>query len=210
MPDKIPEKIGIMADSHGDPAAIAAGAIFLKQRGCTALYHLGDICDSTLWKTANDCVAQMRHHGIVAVKGNNDHTLAADARGRSDGGMRRETLIFLENLPLFLEVGNAKLVHSRPFVRRLGLSAMIGVVGKREAADYFRENPKGLLFRGHSHKPEMIDRRNNKIRFSSLSAGQTIDLTGNRPCIVTCGALTSEFVITWEPKSDRLTCCSCR
>ena len=119
-------------------------------------------------------------------------------------------MIFLENLPLFLEVGSAKLVHSRPFVRRLGLSAIIGVVGKHEAADFFRENPEGLLFRGHSHKPEMIDRRNNKVRFSSLSAGQTIDLTGNRPCIVTCGALKWGFVMTSEPKSGRFTCCSCR
>ena len=137
-----------MADSHGDPAAIAAGALFLKQRGCTALYHLGDICDTTLWKTADDCVAQVRRHSIVAVKGNNDHTLAADARGRSDGGIRPATIAFLENLPLGLAVGSAKLVHSRPFVRQLGLSAMIGVMGRREAGDFFRENPVACFFAG--------------------------------------------------------------
>ena len=193
-----------MADSHGDPGAIAAGALFLKRQGCTALYHLGDICDATRWKTADACVAQVRAHGIVGVKGNNDHTLAVDARGRSDGGIRRATVAFLEGLPLYLDVGNATMVHSRPFVRRLGLSAMIGVMGKREAEDFFRESPDGLLFRGHSHKPEMIDRRENETRFSSLGAGQTIELTGYRPCIVTCGALTSGFVMLWEPGQDRL------
>ena len=134
-----------MADIHGDPEAIATGALFLKQRGCRALYHLGDICDSTLWKTADECVAQVRDHGIVAVKGNNDHTLAADARGRSDGGIRPATITFLENLPLSLTVGSAKLVHSRPFVRQLGLSAMIGVMGKREADKFFRKNANGHL-----------------------------------------------------------------
>ena len=208
MPEKNPEKIGIMADSHGDSEAIATGALFLKRRGCSTLYHLGDICDSTRRKTADACVTQVRDHRIIAVRGNNDHTLAVDARGRSDGGIRRATVAFLENLPLCLTVGRAKLVHSRPFVRRLGLSAMIGVMGKREAADFFKENPDGLLFRGHSHRPEMIRVEREEIRFSILAAGQTIELPGNRPCIITCGALASGLVMTWEPQSDRLACCA--
>ncbi|WP_372682745.1 metallophosphoesterase [Desulfosarcina sp.] len=199
-----------MADSHGDPEAIAAGALFLKRQGCTALYHLGDICDSNRRETADACVAKMKGLSIAAVKGNNDHTLAADARGRSDGGIRPATIAFLENLPLSLEVAGAKLVHSRPFVRRLGLSAMIGVMGSREATSFFRENPGGLLFRGHSHRPEMISAEKDGIRFSTLPAGQAIELTGYRPCILTCGALTLGFVMIWEPESDRLTCCAFR
>ena len=195
-----------MADSHGNPEAIATGAIYLKNQGCTALYHLGDICDSARWESADDCVAQVRNHGILAVKGNNDHTLAADARGRSKGGIRRATVAFLENLPLYLSVGGAKLVHSRPFIRRLGLSAMIGVMGKREAGTFFEENPSGLLFRGHSHKPEMISAEEKEIRFSTLAAGQIVDLSKHRPCIVTCGAVTSGLVMLWEPGHDRLKC----
>ena len=206
MTEKTNEKIGIIADSHGDPAAIAAGALFLKERGCTALYHLGDICDSTLWKTADECVTQMRRHDIVAVKGNNDHTLAADARGRSDSGIRPATISFLENLPLSLTVGSAKLVHSRPFVRQLGLSAMIGVMGRREADKFFRKNANGLLFRGHSHQPEMISVEEKEIRFSPLIPGQIVELSGHRPCIVTCGALASGSVILWKPGNDRLEC----
>ena len=206
MPEKTPEKIGIMADSHGDPEAIDNGALYLKDKGCTALYHLGDICDSTRWKSADDCVAQVRNHGIVAVKGNNDHTLAVNARGRSNGGIRRTTVAFLENLPLCLSVGSAKLVHSRPYVRQLGLSAMIGVMGNREAGKFFRETPHGLLFRGHSHKPEMISSEEKEIRFSPLAVGQIVELSGHRPCIVTCGALTSGLVMLWEPGNDRLKC----
>ena len=206
MPKATLEKIGIMADSHGDPEAIAQGAVFLKQQECTSLYHLGDICDSTLPKTADECVAQVKNHGIGAVKGNNDHSLAADGRGWSGGGIRQETIAFLEGLPLSLLVGGAKLVHSRPFVRRLGLAAMIGAMGKREAMEFFRENPKGLLFRGHRHKPEIISRRGKEIRFFTPTAGQIIELAEHRPCIVTCGALTSGFVMIWEPESDRLSC----
>lgn len=208
MPEGPPAIIGIMADSHGDPVAIDNAAVYLRQRGCGAVYHLGDICDSNLWQTADDCVKQVREHGIVAIKGNNDHSLAADARGRSQTGLRPETLVFLDNLPLSLCVASAKLVHSRPFIRRLGLSSMIGMVGHREAADYFRKHPDGLLFRGHSHKPEMICGKTNEVRFTSLAVGQTIELAASRPCIVTCGALASGWVMVWEPGNDRLECAS--
>jgi predicted phosphodiesterase len=98
MEEKKREKIGIMADSHGRPEAIAAGAVYLKRKGCTALFHLGDICDSTMPGTADDCVAQVKKYGIGAVKGNNDHTLAANARGLPNGDM---TLAFLDDLFCF-------------------------------------------------------------------------------------------------------------
>jgi predicted phosphodiesterase len=207
MAEEKREKIGIMADSHGHPEAIAAGAVYLNSKNCTALFHLGDICDSTLLGTADDCVTQMKKYGIKAVKGNNDHPLAANAGGQPNGDIGRDTLAFLADLPLMLSIAGAKLVHSRPFIRRLGLSAMIGVLGQREADVFFRENPDGLMFRGHSHRPEIICRREGEIQFSSLGAGQRIELTGFRPCIITCGALTAGWTMIWEPVSGRLACC---
>jgi len=195
-----------MADSHGDPESIDKGAVFLKQQSCTTLVHLGDICDSNRLDTADACVDRVKAHGIEAVKGNNDHTLTADARGRRDTGILPETRSFLEDLPLSLTVGRTTFVHSRPFVKRLGLSAMIGTIGRRDAKTYFKENPDGLLLRGHSHTPEMIHRIDNQIYFTPLSAGQTVELAGKRPCIVTCGALTSGVVMIWESGEDRLTC----
>jgi len=197
-----------MADSHGDPESIDKGAVFLKQQDCTTLVHLGDICDSNRFDTADACVDRVRTLGIAAVKGNNDHTLAADARGRRNTGIRSETLSFLEVLPLSLTVGRATFVHSRPFVKRLGLSAMIGTIGRRDAETYFKENPDGLLLRGHSHTPEIMYRIDSQVHFAPVDAGQTIELAGKRPCIVTCGALISGVVMIWEAGEDRLTCCS--
>jgi predicted phosphodiesterase len=201
-------KIGIMADSHSDSESIEKGAVFLKQQGCTALVHLGDICDTNRFDTADACVDRVKAHDIVAVKGNNDHSLTADARGRKKSGIRPETLAILEDLPLLLKLGRATFVHSRPSIQRLGLSAMIGTIGRRDAEDYFKENPDGLLFRGHSHTPEMIHRVNGQVHFSPVDAGETVELAGKRPCIVTCGALTSGVVMLWESGEDRLTCCS--
>lgn len=201
-------KIGIMADSHGDPESIDKGAAFLRNQGCTMLVHLGDICDSNRFDTADACVDRVRTLDIVAVKGNNDHTLTADARGRRNPGIRPEKLSFLEDLPLSLTVGRVAFVHSRPFVKRLGLSAMIGTIGKRDAETYFKENPDGLLLRGHSHTPEIIYRIDRQVHFAPVDAGQTVELAGKRPCIVTCGALTFGVVMIWESGEDRLTCCS--
>jgi len=207
MTKPTPPRIGIMADSHGDPKAIDRGALFLRQQGCTSLYHLGDICDTNRCETADSCVGLVNSHGILAIKGNNDHSLAADARGRSDPPVHRRTLAFLEDLPIIRKVEDAQLVHSRPDIQRLGLSAMIGTIGKWEAAEYFLEYPRGLLFRGHSHKPELILQQGTDIRFVRLHNGQTIDLNQCRPCIVTCGALDRGFVLTWDPVRGMLTSC---
>ena len=210
MTEQAHRRIGIMADSHGNAQLIHAAAVYLKGRGCERICHLGDICDTNRPDTADACVAQVKDHGMVAVRGNNDHSLAADARGRRGGGIRPETLSFLENLPLALTVAGAELVHSRPFVRELGLSAMIGTLGRRDAERYFRETPDALLFRGHSHRPEMIHRVAGTVRFAALTAGQSIDLSAQRPCIVTCGALTSDFVLVWNPLRNSLNCESFR
>ncbi len=199
-----------MADSHGDPQSIASGADYLVRRGCIEIYHLGDICDTNQPNTADRCVSVIKHHGIRAVRGNNDHSLAAEARGRTGDRLRKETIRFLEDLPLSLCVGGATLVHSQPFVRRLGLSAMIGVMGSREAERFFRERPREVLFRGHSHRPEIIYRSARQIRFEPVAAGEIIHLHERRPCIVTCGALDAGFVMLWDVDENRLECCEFR
>ena len=54
----------------------------------------------------------------------------------------------------------------------------------------------------------MICCRDGEIQFLSLRDGKTVALKEYRPCIVTCGALTANFVMIWEPGEDRLVCCS--
>jgi hypothetical protein len=68
-------KIGIMADSHGDAARITVAAEYFKTCGCTLCIHLGDICDTTRPETAEDCISRLNTHRILAIRGNNDHTL---------------------------------------------------------------------------------------------------------------------------------------
>lgn len=71
--------------------------------------------------------------------------------------------------------------------------------GPPRSRGLFQGESRGLLFRGHRHKPERIDRMGKRIRFFSISAGHIIEPAERRPCIVTCGALTLGFVMIWYP-----------
>ena len=70
-----PARIGIMADSHGEADSIEAAATFFHRCGCALSVHLGDICDTTRAETALACLERLTAHHILAIRGNNDHTL---------------------------------------------------------------------------------------------------------------------------------------
>lgn len=196
--------VGIMADSHGDAESIDRGGDLLVDRGCTTIYHLGDICDSTRPETMAACVERIVERKILAIKGNNDHSLVAALFGQRQSEVPREALQWLGSLPLVHRLGKAMLVHSLPFIRQRGLAAMIGVMGKGEAARFFEHHPAGICFRGHSHNPELIrrDLRDGEIRFEKLVSGERVELNGQLPAVITCGALSAGFCMLWRPEED--------
>lgn len=154
MTTAINANIGIMADSHGRPQTIIDALIFFKERGCEALYHLGDICDSAHPETADHCVGLLRENNILGIKGNNDHQVIVNHQGRQNAHPASKTIEYLEHLPMTVERGDALMAHSLPFVKERGLSCMVGVLGPDEAALFFQTYPHKMLLRGHSHYPE--------------------------------------------------------
>ncbi|MCP4115078.1 MAG: hypothetical protein GY737_06640 [Desulfobacteraceae bacterium] len=88
----MPEKIGIMADSHGKPEVIQGAISFLKEKECSLLYHLGDICDSGSPGTADVCVELLKKHDVIAIKGNNDHIVVVNHRTQPGEVVSRPTL----------------------------------------------------------------------------------------------------------------------
>lgn len=198
--------IGIMADSHGRPDKIAAALEFLSQRGCDCLYHLGDICDSGHPETAEACVRPLQHFKVMAVKGNNDHQIDVNHRDRMQSVIPQDVLGFIQNLPLMRHFRHAVFVHSLPFARELGLACMIGVLGEAEIKRILRTYPKGILFRGHSHTPEILTARNEKIISRTLRIGLRFDLTDGLPCVVTCGALARNLCLIWMPQENTIEC----
>ena len=75
LKDPLPKKIGLLADSHSELAAMEAAIQELHRRGATTLVHLGDICDSLRLDLLEASIRMIRKHRIMAVKGNNDFLL---------------------------------------------------------------------------------------------------------------------------------------
>lgn len=201
------EKTGIIADSHGHVRELEKAIAFLKEQGCLRIYHLGDICDSTTPQTADACVALMRNNKITAVRGNNDHALSLMDSGPTENPVSRAAVNYLGNLPLLLRNGTLLFTHSLPFVEKLGLSSMVGQMTPKNIARFFKDYPAAILFRGHSHSPEIIRPENHHFSRAPMVPGQKFDLNPAAPCIFTCGALTDGHCLILEP--DYSLACLC-
>jgi predicted phosphodiesterase len=199
-------RIGIMADSHGQPDKIVAALEFFSERGCRRLFHLGDICDSGHPETAEACVRPLQEYGVMAIKGNNDHQIDVNYTGQPQSLIPCDILDFIRNLPLVRHCQHSVFTHSLPFDRELGLSSMIGMMGKVEMNRFFSTDPQGILFRGHSHKPEVFRKQDKKIISRTLRIGQRFNLSNRLPCVVICGALTRELCLIWEPFENTIEC----
>jgi len=200
-----PRKIGILADSHGQPESIEIGIEFLRHQGCSTIYHLGDICDSYRPDTAERCVQHLKANRILAVKGNNDHTLVVNNEGQAGKTVPGWVLDYLRDLPFILEREGAVFAHSLPFAKELGLSSMIGVLKEQWARRFFCRFPGGILFRGHAHTPTVRWLDGSCYRSKVLSVGRPLDLNSCSPCIITCGAITRKLCMVWNVSTHTLT-----
>ena len=196
--------VGIMADSHGRSDMILAALDFLSDKGCRHLVHLGDICDSTHPETVEACVRPLQKFAVLAIKGNNDHQIVVNHDRHRQTLIPQDILNFLKNLPLIRQLQYAVFSHSLPFARELGLSSMIGAMGKMQMSRFFRAYPQGLLFRGHSHTPEVFWKDVDQIISRKLAVGERLDLTDRLPCVVTCGALTRGLCLIWKPVENAI------
>src|SRR6056297_3373010 len=66
------ERIGLLADSHGNQLSIAKGISRLNEFGVEALIHLGDVFDSVENDNLYEIWETIIQHKFLAVKGNND------------------------------------------------------------------------------------------------------------------------------------------
>jgi predicted phosphodiesterase len=191
-----------MADSHGCTKAIAGALGFFKHHACRSIYHLGDICDSFHPETADECVDMLRQNQVIAIKGNNDHTLVVNHDGIEESGVRTETIEYLKRLPLVLRYKEAVISHALPFVNEKGLSCMIGGLGPDEQSFFFINYPHNMLIRGHQHDPEIVWQQHMKVNTQKIVPGRQIRLDNRIPCIVTCGALDNGLCMIWEPDNQ--------
>jgi len=195
----VSETVGIMADSHGNADLIAAAIRFFQDAGCRPVVHLGDICDSVDYDQTDRCVGLLRKHAVLAIKGNNDHTVVKTRAFRDNGRVSGAAAAYLEDLPLQIEMPAALFVHSRPCADVLGLSAMTGDID-RDSADRFQARyPGKVLFRGHGHAPGAVRLSPERaLAPDPIPAGGLL-LDSRQNWIITCGALYKGMCMTWTP-----------
>jgi len=196
--------IGIMADSHGRPEMIRDALAAFKRSSCRHVYHLGDVGDSAHPETAEACLHFLQEQHVMMIKGNNDHAIIANHIGRPTPFAAGEVWEYLQAAPLIRFYQNAVFTHSLPFAETMGLSSMIGTMGKKAALLTFEKFPYHIIFRGHSHTPEIVRPRAGSVSSRRLEPGENLDLAGKIPCVVTCGALTRGLYMVWNPLKNSI------
>lgn len=195
------DRIGIMADSHGDAGLIAAAAKRLREKGCQRLFHLGDICDTARPHSVAACLAQLETHRISAVRGNNEHTLLLDR----PAAVATQTLTTIAAMPLSRRVGPALLVHSLPDTPALGPRCLIEALSTDHIRSFFRRYPGIVLIRGHSHGPEIVRSESASFSREAMVPGQPYKFSPGESAVITCGALIEGFSLVWDQRRKAAT-----
>jgi len=183
------QRLGLMADSHGDPGILKRAIDFLEEEGADLLIHLGDFCDSLRPGTLAEIIAILQHKGVRAVRGNNECALERTiAAGRGDKG-DDPTALFLRSLPFHRTMGDITFAHSFPGDAPRGLYEPIDTGGDERAASLFGETRQRLLFAGHSHRPVIFRWRQNRVARVEIRPGESVHLPLDERAIVIVGAL---------------------
>jgi predicted phosphodiesterase len=195
-----PNRIGIMADSHGQAALIDAAAAYFQSRGCAVCVHLGDIIDTTRPETIQDCLNRLSRRQIYAIRGNNEHTLLLN----QSTGIGDEVLETIRSMPLCRRIASALLAHSLPFEAALGPRCMLEDMDADHLRRFFQSYPEMQLFRGHSHQPEMVRLREASLYRENIRPGHPLPLKSRQPAVITCGALADRLCLVWDRRQETI------
>jgi putative phosphoesterase len=111
-------RIGLLADAHGNAAALRT-AISLLERRADRLLFLGDAVDE--YGSSSEAVELIRERDIAYILGNHERILLSPAgeQFRARSGLKADIVHFLESLPsqMTLEVDGKRLlmIHGSPW-----------------------------------------------------------------------------------------------
>jgi len=189
-----PDRIGILADSHGNAALIDRAAAVLESRGCTMCFHLGDIIDTTRPESVDACLKALETRQIKAVRGNNEHTLLLNR----SAWLSPEAMEIIRAMPFGRRIGSALLVHSLPFDDVLGARCLLEDMDLGYMRRFSSAFPGTQLFRGHSHQPEIVQLRKAAFARRPMTEGRPVPLAVSHTVVVTCGALADGLCLIWN------------
>lgn len=190
--------IGIMADSHGNNELLLYAITALKAVGAGQLFHLGDMCDSLTPHLITRAMDILQEHDVRCVRGNNECNILHDSRGAHATDDSLKLLSRLQELPYTIRLGIFWLTHSAPFsypaATKRPISEFLPLLTRDDAPAF------SILFRGHSHRPSIMEIRRDAAEKIPVPAGVDIPLDRSKKYIITVGAVESASSVLFIPR----------
>ena len=142
---KLPSRIAIISDIHGNHAGLVAALKDIDGQGCDQIVCLGDLVDGG---PDNEAVIEtLQQRGVPCVRGNHDETNDIEL----PGAMRS----FLLGLPERIVEDNVLYIHISPRKNQRKINHAV------EAWNVFEDTKFRLVFVGHVHEPLIFGMRSS-------------------------------------------------
>lgn len=169
-------RVAFISDIHSNYEALKEVLKEIDALGVDAIYCLGDV--TGYYSQVNECCDALRTRGIPTLMGNHDWYLAGGSfcpRSQSvnDCLVHQRKVISAENLewirsfPVFLEVGDIKMVHG-------GWTNPVDEYLFNPTQEYFDRIEGKYFVSGHTHLPR-VDLFGEKVYCNPGSVGQPRD-----------------------------------
>ncbi|MDA8405231.1 MAG: metallophosphoesterase family protein [Desulfobacteraceae bacterium] len=188
-----PGRIGLIADSHDNHAAMKACISRLRlSHAARRLIHLGDLFDSVKHSHLCEMAKTVTRYQISAVKGNNDfhiqNMLTGGAFINIPDPDKKHILSFLEHLPMKIVDQNVCFTHSLPFDSIRSLYEPVDNGATIRARQVFEQTPYHLICCGHSHAPILFRWRSGVITREMIPLAEKVFLNPCERYIIVVGA----------------------
>lgn len=193
--------LGIVADSHGNNRLLAAALAALKGYGAHTLIHLGDMCDSLSPHLTAETLHLLGENGVMGVRGNNECQIVHDLKSYRGENPLHESAA-LDELPYVINRGALWFTHSAPYpfptATRRPVSEFLPALLDDPAI------PFSVLFRGHSHRPSILEIRGRSWEKIPVEEDGEISLDRGRRYIITVGAVEQSSCVLFLPGERRV------
>lgn len=192
QPVILQDRIGVIADSHGNITSITDCMQCLADRRADTIVHLGDVFDSEIHHHLKDIVDLITGNNILTVKGNNDYQIekllengiAIDL----DSADRQQLRNFLQSLALYFISGSFCFAHSLPFDSIRAFYEPVDTGSTEHAVWIFRHTDHHVLFCGHSHLPILFRWRAGIVTREPIPEQKPLVFQQNERYIVIVGS----------------------
>lgn len=169
-------KYGFLSDAHGDLDSLKESFSLLDD--ADEIIFLGDVAGD---RKSEECIQFLREKESTNLLGNHDRWTFELV------GLSKESLAFLEGLPLSAEKPEFIALHS-DFEQKGGEIFFQYVQSSRDCEKAFAKYNQWLIFIGHSHHPCLNLLKDGRISYIPVAADSSFSLDRDSRYIINVGS----------------------